>query len=226
MPPSPNAISFHDSLAPVWEKGYDSDTFSIRLRVLSSLLPTGILRQRWLDAGCGTGTLARWLVRERGFSVVAIDGSEQMLLNASQEPGIEYRRVDVINTGFPQGSFDGVLCSSVLEYLSSVEAALREFWRILKPGGTLIASIPNASVRVRIPLKTVYWVTRPLGRKRWYTFLDHSKHCYSAAVFSEMLQGAGFSTERMIEFGHLELPLGLRVMGKSGTLIMAIARKT
>jgi ubiquinone/menaquinone biosynthesis C-methylase UbiE len=225
MAPSPNAISFHDSLAPVWEQGYDSDTFSVRVRVLSSLIPKASLRQHWLDAGCGTGTLSRWLVRERSFSVVAIDGSEQMLLNASRKPGLEYRRADVINTGLSEGSFDGVLCSSVLEYLSSVEAALQEFWRVLKPGGTLIASVPNASLRVRIPLKTVYWLTRPLGRKRWYTFLDHSKHCYSVALFAEMLQGMGFSTERMVEFGDLGLPFGLRA-GAPGTLIMALARKT
>ena len=39
MAPSPKAISFHDSLAPLWEKGYESDTFSVRTRVLSSLIP-------------------------------------------------------------------------------------------------------------------------------------------------------------------------------------------
>jgi ubiquinone/menaquinone biosynthesis C-methylase UbiE len=225
MAPSPNAISFHDSLAPVWEKGYDSDTFSVRVRVLSSLIPKGSMGQHWLDAGCGTGTLSRWLVRERGFSVISVDGSEKMLLEASPARGLEYRKAEVVDTGLPDCGFDGVLCSSVLEYLSSVEAALREFWRVLKPGGTLIASVPNASLRVRIPLKTVYWITRPLGRKRWYTFLDHSKHCYSAAVFSAMLREAGFSTERTVEFGELGLPFGLRV-GTPGTLIMALARKT
>ena len=221
--PAPDAISFHDSLAPIWEKGYDSDTFSIRLHVLSSLIPKRCLEQRWLDAGCGTGTLSRWLVHERGFSVVAIDGSEQMLQRASQAKGLEYRRADVVDTHLPDCSFDGVLCSSVLEYLSSVERALREFWRVLRPGGTLIASVPNASLKLRIPLKTLYWITRPLGPKRWYSFLDHSRHCYSAVAFAEMLHLAGFSTERMVEFGNLGLPFGLRV-GK-GTLIMALAKK-
>jgi ubiquinone/menaquinone biosynthesis C-methylase UbiE len=226
MARSSNAISFHDSLAPTWERGYDSDAFSIRLRVVASLLPSGVPGQRWLDAGCGTGTLSRWLVRERGFSVVAIDGSEQMLLNASGAPGLKYSRADVINTGLADGSFDGVLCSSVLEYLPSVEAALREFGRVLKPGGTLIASVPNASLKVRIPVKTIYWLTRPLGRKRMNTYLDYSKHCYSAAAFSKILQGAGFSTERMVEFGRVWLPLGLRMVGTRGGLIMALARKT
>jgi len=221
-----DGVSFHDSLAQTWEAGYEGDTFSIRLRVLSSLLAKGNPGQHWLDAGCGTGTLSRWLARERSFSVVAIDASERMLANASPEEGVEYRRADVIKTGLPECSFDGVLCSSVLEYLPSVEAALREFHRVLKPSGTLVASVPNSALSVRIPMKIVCWLTRRLGRKRWYAFLDYSKHCYSATGFSEVLRFCGFSAERMIEFGVLELPLGIRVRAGTGTLIMALAKRT
>jgi len=217
-----DAVSFHDSLAQTWEKRYKKEAFAERPRILSSLLPKRCPGQRWLDAGCGTGTLSRWLACERGFSVVAIDASEQMLLNASPEEGIAYCRSDVIKTGFPDCSFDGVLCSSVLEYIPSIEAALREFHRLLKPGGVLIASVPNSALSVRIPLKLVYWLTRPLGRKRMYAFLDYSKHCYSMAGFAKLLRHAGFAPEDMIEFGDLGLPL-IRV--QSPDLIMALARR-
>lgn len=218
-----DAVSFHDSLARTWEEGYKKEAFAERLRVLSSLLPQRHLGQRWLDAGCGTGTLSRWLARERGFSVVAIDASEQMLLNALPEEGVDYRRSNVIKTGFPECSFDGVLCSSVLEYIPSIEAALREFHRLLKPGGALLASVPNSALSVRIPLKLIYWFTRPLGRKRMYPFLDYSKHCYSMAGFAELLRHTGFSPERMIEFGSLGLPL-MRVQSHR-PLIMALASR-
>jgi ubiquinone/menaquinone biosynthesis C-methylase UbiE len=218
-----DAVSYHDSIASTWDAGYEGDTFSIRLRVLSSLIPPGGSGQRWLDAGCGTGTLSRWLVRERGFSVVAIDASEQMLANAVPQDGVEYHKADVAHTGLPSGSFDGVLSSSVLEYVPSVERALREFHRLLKPGGTLVASIPNAAWSVRIPAKAVYWLTRPLGSKRWHTFLDYSKHCYSEADFAQVLAESGFSTERAVKFGYCEMPFGVRI--RMGALIMALARR-
>lgn len=218
-----DVVSFHDSLAQNWEAGYKKDDFAVRLRVLSSLIPEGTPGQRWLDAGCGTGTLSRWLARERGFSVAAIDASEQMLINTRREQGVEYSNADISKTGLPDSSFDGVLCSSVLEYLPSVEAALREFHRVLKSSGTLVASVPNSALSVRIPLKVVYWLTMPLGRKRWYTFLDYSKHCYSIAGFAEILRCSGFSPQRMIEFGDLGLPK-IRVH-TAGPLIMALAKR-
>ncbi len=218
-----DAVSFHDSLAQTWEAGYKKDEFAVRLHVLSSLVPQGCSGQRWLDAGCGTGTLSRWLVRERGFSVTAIDASERMLMNAIPAEGVEYQKGDVSKTGLPEHSFDGVLCSSVLEYLPSVETALREFHRVLKPGGVLVASVPNSALSARIPLKVVYWLTRPLGRKRWYTFLDYSKHCYSMAGFAAVLRRSGFSPEQMVKFGDLGLPL-IRVRTVE-PLIMALATR-
>lgn len=218
-----DAVSFHDSLARKWEDGYKKEAFVERLEVLSSLLPQSHPGQRWLDAGCGTGTLSRWLARERGFSVVSIDASEKMLANASPEEGVEYLRSDVSKTGFPDCSFDGVLCSSVLEYIPSIDAALREFHRLLKPEGVLLASIPNSALSVRIPLRLVYWLTRPLGHKRMYRFLDYSVHCYSMAGFGDLLRLTGFSPERMVGFGDLGLPL-TRVLS-ARPLIMARASR-
>jgi 2-polyprenyl-3-methyl-5-hydroxy-6-metoxy-1,4-benzoquinol methylase len=219
-----DAVSYHDSLASTWDAAYDGDTYAIRMRVLASLIPPGSSGQRWLDAGCGTGTLSRWLARERGFSVVAIDVSEQMLANAAPQNGVEYRKADVAETGLPSGTFDGVLSSSVLEYLTSVEAALREFHRLLKPGGTLLSSVPNAARSVRIPVKAVYWLTKPLGRKRWHANLDYLKHCYTAAGFRRVLEASGFSTERVVKFGYFEMPFGVRM--PTAALLMAMARKT
>ena len=40
-------------------------------------------------------------------------------------------------------SCDGVLCSSVLEYVSDVDTCLKEFARVLRPAGLLLVSVPN-----------------------------------------------------------------------------------
>jgi 2-polyprenyl-6-hydroxyphenyl methylase/3-demethylubiquinone-9 3-methyltransferase len=223
-PTRDDAVSFHDDIAHKWESGYRTDTFSVRLRVLSALVPSAQTGRRWLDAGCGTGTLARWLATERGAEVVALDAAEQMIANAPPSPGVEFRQGDVTATGLAAGSFDGVVCSSVVEYLDHPEDALREFHRLLKPGGQLVLSVPNASLTVRAPLWAVYWMTRPLGKRRWFTFLDHSKHAYDEPRLHALLDRAGFSPTETVFFGRLDLPLRLHVPLVS-PLIMTRARR-
>jgi SAM-dependent methyltransferase len=218
------AVSFHDAIASRWEDEYKSPAFELRLTVISALTPGELRGQTWMDAGCGTGTISRWLAAERGASVLAIDGSANMLAHALGAEGVEYRKADVVCTGFPAASFDGIVCSSVLEYLVSPEAALKEFYRLLKPGGVLLASVPNRAMSVRIPLKLVYWLTRPLGRARCFTYLDHSKHSYSAVQFGDLLRRSGFDVERVVEYSRFVLPFGIPA-SRSGILIMALSRR-
>jgi 2-polyprenyl-6-hydroxyphenyl methylase/3-demethylubiquinone-9 3-methyltransferase len=219
------AISFHDTLASRWEDEYKSKAFAERIASISGLIPDTLQGQKWLDAGCGTGTISRWLVAERGAVVLAIDGSDGMLAHAPAAKGVEYRRADIIDTGLSSESLDGIVCSSVLEYLASPEAALREFHRLLKPGGVLLASVPNGAMSIRIPLNLVYWITRPLGSKRRVAYLDHSKHCYSAGQFEQTLRRSGFAVEQMVKFGRFVLPFGIPG-SRSGILIMALSRKS
>jgi SAM-dependent methyltransferase len=44
----------------------------------------------------------------------------------------------------PSDQFDCIICTYVLHLISDVDAALSEFWRILKPGGVLLAAVPQA----------------------------------------------------------------------------------
>jgi 2-polyprenyl-6-hydroxyphenyl methylase/3-demethylubiquinone-9 3-methyltransferase len=219
------AVSFHDTLADRWEDEYKSKAFSERLAAISDLLPGQLRGQKWLDAGCGTGTIARWLAAERGAAVLALDGSENMLAHAAPSEGVEYRNADIVCTGLPAENFDGIITSSVIEYLDSPELALKEFHRLLKPGGFLLASVPNGAISIRVPLKSIYWMTRLCGKRRCFAYLDHSKHSYSTAEFGSVLRRIGFAVERMVEFGRFVAPFGMPV-SRSGILLMALTRKT
>jgi ubiquinone/menaquinone biosynthesis C-methylase UbiE len=53
---------------------------------------------------------------------------------------------DITNIPEPDGSFDAILCSEVLEHIPQPSAALDEFQRLLKPGGVLILTAPFASL--------------------------------------------------------------------------------
>jgi SAM-dependent methyltransferase len=94
--------------------------------------------------GCGTGHHLADL-RQRGFEVAGMDGSEAMLEHARRSnPGIELRQGDVEQLPFPDRHFDLVLCVEVLRYLPRPEGCLREIARVLRPGGAaLLTAAPR-----------------------------------------------------------------------------------
>jgi SAM-dependent methyltransferase len=53
---------------------------------------------------------------------------------------------DIISIPKPDGSFDAILCTEVLEHLPEPVAALKELSRLLKPGGTLVLTAPFCSL--------------------------------------------------------------------------------
>src|SRR6202451_3433284 len=81
---APEAVTYHGSLAEGWEHRYRKSSFQMRQAVLGNCLQgrnlTGTL---WLDAGCGTGTLARSLAA-RGCGVVGVDAAPEMVAAANQ----------------------------------------------------------------------------------------------------------------------------------------------
>ncbi len=95
-----------------------------------------------LDAGCGSGYLAALLV-ERGFVVTGIERK-----GGYQEPfppTIDLVEAD-LERGLPplKGSFDYVLCADILEHLRDPGSLLTDLRKVLRPGGRLIASLPNS----------------------------------------------------------------------------------
>lgn len=145
---SKGAIGFHDALAGQWAASYRKGGFSRRLQVFRGLLDEVSRKgERWLDLGCGAGILTRELL-SRGVRVVALDGSRGMLDSAKMlcsqfSEKVEWRLGDARDLGFiPDCGVDGIVCSSVVEYLDSVDPLFREAARVLVPGGDFIVSIP------------------------------------------------------------------------------------
>jgi ubiquinone/menaquinone biosynthesis C-methylase UbiE len=122
-----------------------------------------------LDAGCGTGVnIAR--IYSRVKSVVGFDyarGSLERCQKRIQEQKIGNARVflaSAVAIPLPDCSVDKVLCLSVLQYLDDQEVrkALKEFVRVLTPGGTIIFHVKN--------LSSLYYSTL-LVAKKLKTFL-------------------------------------------------------
>ncbi|UUX94023.1 class I SAM-dependent methyltransferase [Aquabacterium sp. J223] len=47
--------------------------------------------------------------------------------------------------GLPEAAFDGFICTQTLQYVYPLEAAVRSAWRLLRPGGTWLLSVPGIS---------------------------------------------------------------------------------
>lgn len=98
---------------------------------------------RLLDLGCAFGFSTRMFAR-RGYSVVGVDGSPSYIERARRgDPKGIYLVADAAHVSLPDASFDGVVFLDVLEHLPDEEGAIREVARLLKPGGTLVLSVPR-----------------------------------------------------------------------------------
>ena len=110
--------------------------------------PAGIL-----DLGCGTGEIAA-AMGQMGYQVTACDFAEEMIAVARSN----YNETSVKWIGlepdweflpFKDGSFDGIVASSVFEYLDDVHRVAVELARVLRPEGVLLLTVPNPCNFVR-----------------------------------------------------------------------------
>ena len=130
-----------------WAQGYDGDLASWNYQAPAMVAETVVARLpeagSALDVGCGTGLVGRAL-RERGFAgqVVGLDIS-QASLDVARESGA-YSSVEQADLQQPLplagDSVDALVCVGVMTYLPEVEAVWREFARVVRPGGLVVAT--------------------------------------------------------------------------------------
>jgi SAM-dependent methyltransferase len=95
---------------------------------------------RLLDAGCGAGLLAL-LASLRGAQVTALDASVPLLATARQRlPAAEVREGELEALPSADASFDAVTAVNSLFYAPDMAAAMREFVRVVRPGGRVVVT--------------------------------------------------------------------------------------
>jgi ubiquinone/menaquinone biosynthesis C-methylase UbiE len=119
--------------------------------VAADLIATADLRhgERILDTACGTGVVTRLAIDQvtPGGTVAGLDPNPAMLAVARAlgppDVSIDWHEGRAEDLPFRDGSFDAVLCGMGLQFVSDRAAALREFHRVLVPGGRLAANVPG-----------------------------------------------------------------------------------
>ena len=153
--------------------------------------------ERVLDIGCGKGELAHDLVVRAGATVVGIDSNPHHLAFARSHfvgEGIEFREGDAVEE-LPEGHFDAVVLSNVLEHLDGRVELLRR----------IVASARPQRVLFRVPVLARDW-TVPLRREvglPYYWEPDHRIE-YDPEGFRAELAEAGLRvTELDVVWGEI-----------------------
>ena len=104
--------------------------------------------ERVLDAGCGTGIVARRAVARVGpqGTVAGLDLNPGMLavarrVSADVRPPIDWRQGNAAALPFPDASFDVVASHQMLQFASDPGAVLAEMRRVLAPAGRAVAGV-------------------------------------------------------------------------------------
>ena len=226
----PRGAQFHESIATRWGANYGAGSFKRRLELFNSILDRSVgAGQYWLDLGCGSGVLTAELIA-RGARVVAVDGSPSMLAAASKILDMDIGKFVTFRHGDAQDlswaspcSFDGVLCSSVLEYVDDQDELIIQVSRALKDNGVFVTSVPPKRSPVRTLQKALRLFFGLFGIDK-YGYLAVSRFEVDPRSVAGWLRNVGLRVERVSDFDPL-LPTFILNFFRPSLLIIE-ARKT
>jgi len=175
-------------------------------RLLAGRPPGGV----YLDACAGPLDLSLALARRRGFAgrIIAADFSLPMLeRGAAKLRGEPVRPVcgDALRLPFPDGVFDGAMIAFGVRNLADMDAGLREFARVLRPGGRL--AVLEFTTPSWQPFRAIYlayfrhilpWIGRVVSRHgSAYSYLPASVLEFPAPTeLAARIERAGFTAVR------------------------------
>ena len=180
----------------LWEVGRRA----LARRLLEHYAPAGANgeRPRILEIGCGSGALLEDLQEKN--AVYGMDVADAAL-KICRERGLDCVSMGDV-TALPYGdeAFDTVIAIDVLEHIDNESAALREIHRVLKPGATLIVTVPAFQM---------LWSRRDVDH--------HHKRRYRVGEIRKRLRDGGF---KVVKATYVNLPVffPLFLMVKAGQL--------
>lgn len=144
-----------------------------------------------LDVGCGEGKFL-WALDQERWDRHGVELNAAIVETVgSRVPGISIATGSLDAEELPLGSFDMITFWHVLEHVPRPQAALERVFELLRPGGTVIISLPNiASHQAR-------WF-----RSDWYAFTDVPRHLhhFSPGSLRLLLEASGLQYQERLFF--------------------------
>src|SRR4030067_3529103 len=196
---------------------------------ISLLLPDKILKV--LEVGCGTGNTLVWLKNYKQCTWVGgIEISPTAAAQARAEVDAVYEGdIEHIDLPIASDSLDLILCLDVLEHLINPWNVMLRLQKMLKPGGALIASIPNVRNRkVLFPLifkgKWDYTDAGILDKTHLRFFVRETAVILieSSGLKVDIITATGLGRSRRSKFVNSLIPSFIRSLFEYQYLIRAI----
>lgn len=165
------------AIADSFEASFLSSPLSEQIRACDSYELAPLFEARFrdaqpvLEAGCGSGRWCGWL-RSRGIASDGVDWSRRLCERAAAElPASRFFACDMGDTGLPDGAYGGILALGSMEHaMDGPRRVLDEFYRLLRPGGVAIVTVPYGSALRHAVQALTYPAERARGvplLRRW-----------------------------------------------------------
>lgn len=122
-----------------------------------------------LDVGCGAGQTACYLARQYGCRVVGIDILPEMIARSKERAAreklsgeVEFRVADAQDLPFEDALFDAVITESVTAFPEDKSRAVKEYARVVKPGG-YVGLNESTWLKYPPPPEMEAWVSQDVG---------------------------------------------------------------
>lgn len=150
------------------------------------------LTHLWVTQGGGNRLAGRRILHFAPEKIVMRQMRDNPLYETADlhQPGVTHK-VDITRVALPDASYDVVMAHHVLEHIDDDRQAMRELYRLLKPGGIALLTVPiNAS---RQDTYESAAITDPADRALHFSAPDHRR--YYGLDFADRLAGVGFVVE-------------------------------
>lgn len=182
---------YDDPLMTAAGRYYASEEWGAVRKLLSGF------KGRALDVGAGRG-IASYALAQEGFEVTALEPDPSMIVGAGaiRTLAVEARLAIEVVEGYSEqlpcadGVFDLVFARAVLHHTRDLDVACKEFFRVLRPGGLLLAV--REHVLSRGEHLATFLEQHPLHR------LYGGEHAFVLDAYLRALEGAGFCPIRLL----------------------------
>jgi SAM-dependent methyltransferase len=166
-----------------------------------------------LDCACGRGFYLNMFRYVSGCKLVGLELEDEIIRKAQQNvghlPELMLNNANIYALPYPDNTFDGVILSEILEHIDHDVEGLREVYRVLKPGGVVAITVPNANYPfwwdpINKTLETVF--RTHIGSGPLAGIWANHVRLYTREELHGAAAAAGFIIEEERAFTHHSLP--------------------